>query len=162
MSDVLVSSEQRLLGPTLWVSGALLWGYVVLGELVVNVGFEEGLAVPALFVVLIWNWLVVSRPLRDGDRAGRAALVAGGGIALFLACLLLATTMFGSSQRSHFEGVTVLLCVMGVAGYAAGRRMTALPSPARGANGSALIGWFAWIVVGLFTVVAMISAMARA
>ncbi len=155
-------AEHRLLGPSLWVSGALLWGYVVLGELVVNIGFEEGLAVIALFGVLGWSWFRCTKPLLDADRIGRAALVAASGVALFVASLFLITMIFGSSRRSHFETTTVLLCGLGVAAYAAGRRLTALPASTRRADRSRLVSWFVWIVVGLFTLVAMASAMAHA
>ncbi len=156
-------SDQRLLGPALWVAGAVLWAYAVLGELVVNVGFGEGLAIPALFGVLVWNWFRVTKPLLDDGRTTRAALVAALSVGLFVASLFLVTMMFGSSQRSHFEAVTVLVCALGVLSYAVGRRKTTLPPRARRAEGLARVApWFTWIVVGLFTLVAVISAMARA
>jgi hypothetical protein len=56
----------------------------------------------------------------------------------------------------------MLLCGLGVASYAAGRRLTALPPSTRRADSSRLVSWFVWIVVGLFTLVAMVSAMAHA
>jgi hypothetical protein len=156
-------SDQRLLGPALWVAGAVLWAYSVLGELVVNLEFSEGLAIPALFGVLVWNWFRVTKPLLDEGRTTRAALVAALAVGLFVASLLLITMMFGSSQRSHFEAVTVLVCALGVVSYAVGRRKTTLPQRMRRAEGIARVApWFTWIVVGLFTLVAVMSAMARA
>jgi hypothetical protein len=155
------AAERRLWGPTLWISGALLWGYVVLGELVVNTGFQEGLAVITLFGVLGWSWFRCTKPLLDADRTGRAVLVAAAGVALFVSCLFLISIIFGSAQRSHFESVTVLLCGLGAAAYATGRRLTTLPAPTRRADRSRVVSWFVWIVVGLFTLVAIISAMAH-
>ena len=146
-----------LLGPSLWVAGASLWAYVVMGELVVEARFPETLAVAVVFGAYAVAWL------RSVRGAGSVALAFAPGIAGPLLCgalVLLTMMLAGSSRRSDVETVTVGLWLIGAATYFVGRRVTALPrpEPSRLRRGGTIA---VWLVSGLTTALALVAALER-
>lgn len=150
-----------VLGASLWIFGALLWAYVVMGEWVIHLSLPEGLAVLIVAIAYGLAWVTSGRGLGEG--AGRWKVVVPGiaALVLFFVILLLVAGLFGSGRRSTVAAVTVCLWFFSAAVYVLGRHLRARPRVTRSrwqAAGTIVL----WIVSGLMTLVSLIATLARA
>ncbi len=143
------------MGLSLWVFGAALWAYTVLGELVVSVEIPEILAWIALAVAVGQNWRTSVRHIPTTEVRRRVEPL-GAGILLGLLVLLLCAALLGSYDRSEIEAVTIVLWVLSVAAYAVGRYWAATPK-VRASGWARAGGISAWTVTVIATLVAHLS-----
>lgn len=145
-----------LLGGSLWVFGALLWAYLVMGELVVNLEVNEAFA---MLIVIAASGIAWYGAVRHAPPAKMARRIAPGviGIVLWVFAVFLAAVLCGTTRRSTVQALTVVFCFPAVAAYFVGRRLTANPklevSRRRRAGGIAL-----WVGCSLATAMALLSA----
>lgn len=150
-----------VLGASLWIFGALLWAYLIMGEWVIHLKLPEGVGVLVVAIAYGVAWFTSVREL--GQSGSRWKLVVPGLVAvvLFAATLLLVSGLFGSSRRSTIAAVTMSLWFFSAAVYVLGRHLRARSRVNRTrwqAAGSIAL----WIVSGLVTLVSLIATMARA
>lgn len=149
-----------LLGPSSWVFGALTWAYVVVGELVVNLGLPEALGVLLVLGSTAYAWALASG-LGDGvPFTPKRLLSLGVGLASFALLLGITVSIFGSHRRSHVAAITVLLWFVGVFALLLGRRWTTRVGRVR-STGDRLRSAAIWTLSVIATLIAMISAMDR-
>lgn len=149
-----------MVGASLWVLGALTWVYVVIGELVVNLGLPEPLGWLIVLATTGYTWVVASG-LGDG-RAFRprqllSLLLAFG---LFFFLLVFTASLLGSHDRSQISAVTILLWFVGGFALLLGRRWTPRGESPR-STGDRVRNAAIWTLSVLGTLVATISAMSR-
>lgn len=91
-----------------WYGGGVLWTYVVLGEYVVGAGLPEFLAWSVFVGVLVFCFL------KGANRAGPQMMgkIASLAVLSVIGLLLLITTLLGSSVRSEYQSVSVLLLLL--------------------------------------------------
>jgi len=146
---------RQIVTRAVWMTGALLWAYTVLGEFVYHAdGFPEAVAIVALLSALAIPWFRSVRVL-PRDKRWRLVTVGSGiaAIVSWLAVVTLVSLLLGNTRRSEYEATTLLVWVVGVVLYFVGRRVTRLPAIPRSA-GRTVGGILLWIVVGLATFVA--------
>lgn len=148
-------SADRLLGTSLWLFGALLWTYVVLGEWVVKASFPEPLAILIVIGVFAGSWYVSAKA---PSHALRTHPILPGIIAFvsWAILLLLVSTLLGTHRTNEVAYLTVFLWVVGALSFWYGRRLLGDAKPS-----SAMVRkWtrVAWGVVGIGTAVALILA----
>jgi len=103
-----------LLGPTLVASGVLLWAYVVFGDLVIGVGFPDGLAVVIVLAIFVLTGYASGRqslamlPAASASEQRRLLLPAFGALGLTLATVLF-VSVFARAGRPSGDGPVVLL-----------------------------------------------------
>jgi hypothetical protein len=145
-----------LVAQVLWMFGALLWGYVVLGELVTNRGMPELLAIILLLMILGFAAFVA----RELPRKNRAPLTrklgpVAGALGLFVAVLVV-TISLAATAGAHHGAVSVALWF--VAAFALlGGRHTARREQQRAPL--ALRDYFAWAACGMTTLFALLSGL---
>lgn len=150
-----VPRPRPLLGPSLWIFGALLWAQIVVGYFVVVKDLPEAAGVLALFVATAaaW-WLSVQQRQRPASFAFRhlapalLALLYWAGAILFG---MLAAAMSGGGA-----GVTVLLWLIAATALIIGWRMSGPPLGQRTLARRAL-SFLIWAVVVFFTVPALVQ-----
>jgi hypothetical protein len=151
------ASVLPIVGPALWIFGALLWAYAVIGELIVQLEFPELVGVVIVLAAVARAWFVTVRHLppkaRRSVRALLPVLLALLSWVLFLAIV---SMVLGGGGRSEIEAVTLLLWAVGVIAYVFGRRLTRAPAPATARFGRAG-AIAAWVLVGGTTVLAVLS-----
>ena len=120
-----------MLGASLWIFGALLWAYLVMGEWVLQLSLPESVAI--LVVILAYGiaWFTSGRGLITG--AGRWKVVVPGiaAVVLFVMTLLVVAGLFGSSRRSTVAAVTISLWFFSASMYVLGRHLRARPRVTR-------------------------------
>ena len=151
-----------LLGPSLWIGGALLWAYVVMGEWVVTIELPEVVGWLVVLLAYAGSWtLAVRRSNPDQRRPLHTILPGIAGFFGFAFAVVFTASVLGGSSRKQVAAVTVMLWFVAVAMFAAGRRLT------QGRRGR-LEGWqraglaALWVVSGLGTLVSLLAAMERA
>lgn len=117
------SALNLVVGPALWICGALLWSYVVLGELVIEAKFPEALAWLLMAGAYAGTWLRSVRPGRLFHRVGPGIL----GLVWFVFVLLFVTSLLGTHRRSTAAAVAVGVLLLGVAAFYSGRAFTSPP-----------------------------------
>ncbi len=153
--------RRPLLGPSLWIFGALLWAYVVAGEFVVVADFPELIAILGVLLVYATSWFMAVQGKRSEELDGPWALAPGVlALALWGFTLVCVTAAFGSSSRSDIEAVTIGLWLLGAGVYFLGRRLTG-PSKAPRSLSARVRTAGAWLVSGLATIAALVSAITR-
>ena len=152
-----ISRKRRpLLGPSIWIFGATLWAYAVMGEWVINFDLSERLAFLSVIAVFAISWYS-STGYVPGGKLREKILPCVFGLGLWSLALLLAAAVFKSSRRADEEGVTVGLWVLAAAAYFIGRYL----STKRELPVSKLVRArtiFVWIVAMLATAIALGSA----
>lgn len=150
-----------MFGASLWIFGALLWAYLVVGEWVLRFDLPEALG--ALVVIGAYGvaWLASVRDLTaPADRSRR--LVPGGvGLGLFVVTVLFVTLLFGTTRQSIVGAITVLLWFFSAAVYIAGRFVTARPRVKQTRTRVAATVVLR-LLVGLGTLVSVASILSRA
>lgn len=150
-----------VLGASLWIFGALLWAYLVVGEWVLRFHLPEG--VGALVVIAAYGtaWLSAIRDLTTPADRWRRLVPGGAGVGLFVAMLLFVTLLFGTTRQSVVGAITVLLWFFSAGVYITGRYVTARPRVARTrARLAATI--VLWLISGLGTLVFVASTLRHA
>lgn len=156
-----VRNPSRIVGPALWIHGALLWSYVVLGELVVSRKFPEPLAWLIVLGVFVRTWFVAVRHLpRDSANLWRRIVSGVLALAIYFFAMAFTTAILGGGGRSGVEALTILLWFFALGSYALGRRMTRAPRP-RPSEFSRPLALGLWTVSGASTLVALLSALDR-
>ena len=149
-----------VLGGSLWVFGAVLWAYVVMGEWVLRFNLPEAwgaLVVLATFG-LAWFSSVehLTAPADRWRKLGPAAL----GLVLFVSMILVATLLLGSPRQSIAGAVTLLLWFFSAAFYMLGRRVTARPRVVQPRRRVA-ITIALWLLSGVGTIASLGSIMSH-
>lgn len=156
-----------VVGPALWVSGVLLWAYVVMGQFTTS-WFSHaaplGEAAATLGVVLataIALRVAVGRSLhaREGKIPGRAARV--GLLALLLAFLVVTVlSVIARATTADLDGlVMAVLTTIALAAFLNGRRLTG-PAPVPPTHRQRVFGALLWVGVGAVTLGACAEAAA--
>jgi len=124
-----MSKPHALLGPAIWIFGAFLWAYVILGEYTTAGVIGEGLAVLAIILVTGVSWIIAVRrslvvPLGHLGMLGR--ILAPGIIALALSflCAIAATSLSESSHKNQDTPITLTLMLLSALAFVGGRRLT--------------------------------------
>jgi hypothetical protein len=148
--------RKTVFAPALWIFGALLWGYVVAGELVVNQGLPEGLAVLGVVGAVGGVWRASTAELRSERLPWPWLLVPLLlAIALFPVVLLLAIGLAGSSP-SAMVGVPIALWFVAALAVFFGRQRS--PRPLRASTSAQHWKTLAvYAVSSLLTLFALIS-----
>lgn len=151
-----------VLDATLWSFGALLWAYLVAGELVVGVQLPESMAVLGVLIAFGGAWYSAVAPARRGG-AGWPRLVAPVFLALgaFFATLLFACSVSGHST-TEVQAISVALWFVAVLAFAVGRervRRRAAPSAVSSEQRAARFAL--WLISGILTLGALIVGMSR-
>jgi hypothetical protein len=153
-------ARHPLLGPAVWVFGVLTWAYVVVGELVVQLGLPEVLGALLVLSSTGYAWVVASG-LGDGAPFVMKRLVSLAlAIALFVTLLFFTVTAFGSQRRAYIAAVTVFLWFVSVVAFLVGRSWTPRERYAR-STGDRLRSAAIWTLSVIATLIAMISTMDR-
>jgi hypothetical protein len=162
--DFKARPSRPMLGPSLWLFGALLWAYVVAGELVVRSSFPEPLGWLGLMFVLGTTWFFaiersfVEDPPVPNERAKRVFVPLAAAIGLWLATLIL-STVIGATTPGDLDGlITVGLWLFSLAPFFVGRRMTGTQHPAIDPSRRPL-AILLWIGATLVTLVALIPVL---
>lgn len=156
-----------VVGPALWVSGVLLWAYVVMGQFTTSwFSHAAPLGEPAatLGVVLataIALRVAVGRSLsaRDGKMPGRAVRV--GLLALLLGFLVVTVlSVIARATTADLDGlVMAVLVTIAFAAFLNGRRLTG-PAPVPPTHRQRVFGALLWVGVGAVTLGACVEAAA--
>lgn len=149
-----------VLGGSLWVFGAVLWAYVVMGEWVLRFDLPEAWA--ALVVLASYGLAWFSAVEHLTTRADRWRKLAPGatGLVLFVLLVLFVTVTLGTSRQSIVGGITLLLWFFAAAFYILGRRVAARPRvvrPRRRVAATIVL----WLVSGLGTIASLGSIMSH-
>ncbi len=156
MPDLSWGKPQRpprpLLGTTLWSYGALLWAYLVAGEIVVWTAVPELLGVVAVLAAFS---LACHRGTSQMPNASRLSRALPGVIAFFGWCfsMLAFTAVFATGRRSQAELTSLLLWFLAAISYSLGRHLVALnkvPSTDLARRGRVVL----WLVTGIATLMA--------
>lgn len=151
--------SRPLLGGVLWTFGALLWAYLVMGELVVHFELNEVLAVLVVAAVLGISWYGAARHAPAGN-LGRKIAPGVLGIVLFFVALVFVSAVFGSSRQRTVEALTVAFWFPALLAYVLGRNLIRAPKPER--SRPQRVGVIAlWIASSLVTALALLSATTR-
>lgn len=157
-----VRRERPVLGPSLWIGGALLWAYVVMGEWVVTIELPEVLGWLVVLLAYAVSWVFAVRRLAPERRRALFVVTPGVlGLVWFVFVVFFISSLLGSSRRSVVAGITVMLWFISAAMFGAGRQLTAK-------RRTKLEGWpragvaMLWVVAGLGTLVSLLAALERA
>jgi hypothetical protein len=162
--DFKARPSRPLLGPSLWLFGALLWAYVIVGELVVRSGFPEPLGwLGVLFVLGVTWFFAIERSFGEDapaphERLKRALSPLAAAVGLWLATLIL-STVIGATTPGNLDGlITVGLWLFSLGPFFVGRRMTGTQRPAIDPSRRPL-GILLWIGATLVTLVALVPVL---
>ena len=156
-----------LLGAAVFVSGVLLWAFVVMGELTTSYApgkhqmlVGETLAVVFVLATSAAAWSVALRrslatiapatPLATYARGGFIALVA---IAMWMAVIFCATVLGKAGSKSMDGPITMMLLILSVAAALGGRRLAGL-------HGKAATSRQRWVARLLWTGASLVSFVA--
>jgi hypothetical protein len=157
--DFNAQQGRPLLGGSLWTFGALLWAYLVMGELVVNAELNEPFAMLIVTAALGIAWYGAVRHAPPGNLPRKIApgLI---GIAIWIVALFLAAVTCGTTRRSTIEALTVVFLLPALGAYFVGRRLTANPKLelSRRRRAAEIV---LWVSSGLVTAVSLIAAAER-
>lgn len=141
---------------TLWISGALLWAYVVSGEYVIRADLPEVLGVLGVLGALAASWHKATSSLPADPlwpRALPGLLALGLGAAVVIFGLIVADALhFG-----HSELFGLVLLALGVLSYFAGRRLTKLPAALPASRGRRAISVVLWMIASVATLIALVN-----
>ena len=152
--------QRPLVGVSLWCFGALLWSYLVVGEIVVWTAVPEALGVVAVLGAFALAWY---RGTSQMPRTPHLRRLLPGIIAFFswLLALLISTAVFDTAGRKNAELTALLLWSFAASAYALGRHLTALnrppSSPFERASRIAL-----WVIAGVATLMAGVNIISYA
>jgi hypothetical protein len=148
-----------VLGPGLWIFGALLWSYVVLGQFVVK-DFPEGIALLTLALVVGVTYAAAVRdslravPAEPSARRRRWLWPGVAAFGFWLGTTLLVTAVGKSSNANLDAPITLLLLALSVLAIILGRRFTHPGRPKRSLGKLALF-IAAWLLAALATLAAL-------
>jgi hypothetical protein len=148
-----------LLGPALWIFGAVLWAYVVAGELSVRTdsALVEALGAVAVLATLGANGYAAMQCGPHGRKWELRILPGVIAVALWVLVLGVLTRVSGAPTRSEVEGITVALWIVSFVAFLLGRYLTG-PSrrslAPRGRFGRIVL----WTISALVTLIALGSA----
>ncbi|HET7538512.1 MAG TPA: hypothetical protein VFK05_01525 [Polyangiaceae bacterium] len=149
-----------LLGVSLSCFGALLWSYLVVGEIVVWTALPEAVGVLAVMGVFGVAWYRGTSQMPAMPR-WRWLLPGIVGFFAWLFTLILSTSVFSTGERSNAEMAALLLLAFAAGAYALGRHLTALVrvplSPPARAGRIAF-----WVVASLATLMAGVNIISYA
>jgi hypothetical protein len=169
-APVHVAPRRSAVGEALFVSGVLLWSFVVMGELTTSYapGRHQMLVGEALAVVFVltttaatWG-AAVRRNLAlspaTAERAVylRATAIAIAALMLWGLVVYVATAMGKAASRNVDGPITLMLLVLSLAGSLVGRRMAGLDEKAATARGRWLHRLL-WTCAGLLTFAALVE-----
>ena len=152
--------QRPLVGVSLWCFGALLWAYLVVGEIVVWSAVPEALGVLAVLGAFGVAWY---RGTSQMPPTSRFRILLPGIIAFvsWLVTLVMSSALFDTGGRKNAELAALLLWSFSAAAYALGRHLTALTpvplSPGARAGRIAL-----WLIAGLATLMAGVNIISYA
>jgi len=141
-----------VLGASLWIFGALLWAYVVMGEWVLKFELPEAFAALAVLAAAGMAWLSATRHLTQRPQQLTPAAL---GVGLFVVTLIV-STMVATHRRSVEEGVAVLMWFFSAGVYFLGRYLTARPRETRTSWPIAATVAF-WLMAGVGTLGSLMS-----
>ena len=147
--------QRPLVGVSLWCFGALLWAYLVVGEIVVWTAVPEALGVLAVLGAFALAWY---RGTSQLSRASRGSWLVPGIIAFcsWLVVLVICGAVFNTAVRKDAELTALLLWSLAAGTYALGRHLTALnPVPASKLERASHIAL--WLIAGLATLMAGVN-----
>lgn len=149
-----------MLGASLWIFGAVLWAYVVMGEWVLRFDVPEG--VGALVVLGAYGAAWISSVRDRTTPAGPWSSWLPGGIALgsFMGTLLV-TLVFSSPRPGTQAAITVMLWFFSAACYIAGRSV-AVPRRSARTRARTAVTVVVWLLSGLATIVSLASTLSHA
>ena len=126
-----------LLGPVLTVHGALLWSYVVAGQLTTSwehgVNLDEGWAVALVGAATLVAYPAAMRasfaakPARPVRRVARALAVLFASLLAFVFSVASAAAAGEASRRNHEVAIAIALAFVGMGASFAGPRITGKP-----------------------------------
>jgi hypothetical protein len=152
--------QRPLVGVSLWCFGALLWSYLVAGEIVVWTAVPEALGVLAVLGAFAIAWFHGTSQMPRTPQM-RSLLP---GIIAFLAwiiTLVLSTAVFNTGGRKNAEMAALLLWCFAVGVYALGRHLTAL-NPLSLSPRARTAGIVLWLIVALATLMAGVNIISYA
>ena len=166
-SPLRVPRPPSLVGAVLFVSGVVLWAFVVMGELTTSYGpgkhgllVGEALAVVFVLATSAAAWRAALRRSLEATPPSsplaiyvRGTVLAVLALALWLVVLFCATALGKSASKDIDGPVSALLLIVSVAAALGGRRMAGLrgrPATSR----HRLIARLTWVAAGLLTFVA--------
>lgn len=142
--------------------GALLWAYVVAGELVVGVRLPEPAAVLSVLVAFGGTWYAAVVPAwRAGASWPRLVAPVVLAVAAFVVTVLFACSVSGHSN-DEVQAISMALWFVAVFAVFVGReraRRRAAPAPVSSEQRAARFAL--WLVVGLVTLSALIVGVSR-
>jgi hypothetical protein len=147
--------QRPLVGVSLWCFGALLWSYLVVGEIVVWTAVPEALGVLAVMSAFGLAWY---RGTSQLPRASRVRILLPGLIAFcsWLVVLVMSSAVLNTAARKDAELTALLLWSLAASAYALGRHLTALNRvPASRLERASHIAL--WAIAGLATLMAGVN-----
>ena len=149
-----------VLGASLWIFGAVLWAYVVMGEWVLRFDLPEAWGALTVLATFGVAWFSSVEHLKAPADRWRKLTPAALGLVLFVILVLLVTLFFGTARRSVVGGITLLLWFFSAAFYLLGRRVTARPRTLQPRRRVA-ITIALWLLSGLGTIASLGSIMSH-
>jgi hypothetical protein len=144
------------LAQALWMFGALLWGYVVIGEFVVRYEMPELLGLLSLLASLGYAALgALELPRRNRAPFRRRAAPIASALGLFVVMWLL-TISLAATANVHPGAVNIALWFVAAFALFFGRQRTRRDQPRRA---PVLHDYFAWAACGLATLFALLSGL---
>jgi hypothetical protein len=124
-----VARPHPIIGPGLWIFGAMLWAYVVLGEYTTAGFIGEAISVSLLtFAVGACWYFAVQRcsvpSQRKFVRLGRALVPGFIALLLLVGCALFMNFVGESSHQNQDVPMTLAFMVIGILAFFGGRRLT--------------------------------------
>ena len=160
--DFKARETRPVLGPALWLFGAMLWAYVIVGQLVVEEGFPEMLGLLGLLFVIGVTWFfAIERsfsedPPTPETRLARIVRPFALAFGLWLLTTLLSTVIGMSTFGNLDSAITLTLWSFSLIPFFVGRRMTGGRAASIDKSRRPL-GILLWIGAALVTVVAPMS-----
>jgi hypothetical protein len=152
--------EWPLCGPALWIFGAVLWAYIVAGELAVRAdsALVEALGAIAVLATLFANWYTAVQRNAEGKKWELRILPGLIAVGLWVVLLGVLTRVSGASTWSEVEAVTLALWAVSVVAFLSGRYLAG--SSRRRLTPRGRFGRIAlWAISALVTFIALGSTM---
>ncbi len=136
----------RRRGTAIWYAGVVLWAYTIVGEWVV------GAELPEFFGWSAFVGIAVGAYLHGANRVGTNWMVKIGAasVASLIVFVVLLSSVVGSSQRSEYQAISLLLLGMSIALIFGGMRFArgGFPKPVRppGIHWPRAIMWLLFVV----------------